>query len=197
MNVVAEPASGRLNPWNAVRDEVSGVLSTVSGRQMASAAALFADRDRRWFLCGQGRSGLVAQMAAMRLMHVGFKSHAVGEATAPSIGDGDGLVVISGSGQTAVTLHLAALAHAAGARILAVTTRADNALAHLAHVVIEVPTSGTDQFGGHAVRGGCPSPARRRDPRDHRRRPLRLRGDAGQARQLAVDVDSGRPGVNP
>jgi 6-phospho-3-hexuloisomerase len=79
---------------------------------------------------------------------VGFDAHAVGEATAPAIGDGDGLVVISGSGETPVTLHLAALAHDVGAHILAVTTRADNTLAHLAHVVIEVPTGGTGQFGG-------------------------------------------------
>jgi 6-phospho-3-hexuloisomerase len=135
-------------PWHAVRDEVSGVLSTISGEQMAYAAALFTDRARRWFCSGQGRSGLVAQMAAMRLMHVGFDAHTVGEATAPSVGDGDGLVVISGSGETPVTLHLAALARDAGAHLLAVTSRADSTLARLARVVIEVPTRETGQFGG-------------------------------------------------
>jgi 6-phospho-3-hexuloisomerase len=66
---------------------------------MAGAAALFADRTRRWFCSGQGRSGLVAQMVAMRLMHVGFDVHAVGEPTAPSIREGDGLVMISGDPQ--------------------------------------------------------------------------------------------------
>lgn len=59
----------------AVRDEVARALSAVSGEQMRAAAALFADRRRRWFCAGQGRSGLVAQMAAMRLMHVGFGAH--------------------------------------------------------------------------------------------------------------------------
>jgi 6-phospho-3-hexuloisomerase len=145
---VAEPAIGDLSPWHAVRDEVACVLSTISGEQMSSAAALFTDRARRWFCSGQGRSGLVAQMAAMRLMHVGFDAHAVGEATAPSIGDGDGLLMISGSGETPVSLHLAALAQDAGAHVLAVTGCADNTLAHRARVVIEVPTSGTGQFGG-------------------------------------------------
>jgi 6-phospho-3-hexuloisomerase len=53
-----------------VRDEVFDVLSAVSREQMSGAAALFTDRARRWFCSGQGRSGLVAQMAAMRLMHV-------------------------------------------------------------------------------------------------------------------------------
>jgi len=128
-----------VNVWLAVRDEVSGVLSAVSDEQMTRAAALFADRTRRWFYSGQGRSGLVAQMVAMRLMHVGFDAHVVGEATAPAVGDGDGLVMISGSGATPVSLHLAALAINSGAQVLAVTARAESGLAHLAHCVLEVP----------------------------------------------------------
>jgi 6-phospho-3-hexuloisomerase len=79
------PAIGALalSPWYAVREEIVNVLSTVSSKQMFNAAALFNGRSRRWFW-SEGRSGLVAQMAAMRLMHVGFDAHAhaVGEATA-------------------------------------------------------------------------------------------------------------------
>ena len=137
-----------MSAWLAVRDEVAGVLSAVSSDQMAAAAALFADRERRWFYSGQGRSGLVARMAAMRFMHIGFDAHAVGEPTAPAIGRGDGLVMISGSGETPVTLHLARLALDFGARMLAVTTRGDSTLAGLADAVVEVPTAGTGQFGG-------------------------------------------------
>jgi len=137
-----------MSAWLEVRDEVSGVLSAISSNQMSSAAKLFSDRGRRWFCAGQGRSGLVARMAAMRLMHVGFDAHAVGEATAPSIGHDDGLVMISSSGETPVTLHLAGLAREYGAHILAVTTRANSTLADLADAVIEVPTTGTSQFGG-------------------------------------------------
>jgi 6-phospho-3-hexuloisomerase len=135
-------------PWLTVRDEVAGVLSAVSGDQMARARTMLSQGGPRWFCSGQGRSGLVAQMAAMRLMHAGFDAHAVGEPTAPSIGAGDGLIMISGSGETPVTLHLARVALGSGARLLAVTTRADSALAGLAEVVIEVPTRGTGQFGG-------------------------------------------------
>jgi 6-phospho-3-hexuloisomerase len=131
-----------------VRDEVATVLSSVSATQMAGAAALFADRTRRWFCSGQGRSGLVAQMVAMRLMHVGFDVHAVGEPTAPSIGEGDGLVMISGTGETPATLHVARLALGFGAQMLAVTTRADSTLAGLAHAVLKVPITTTGQFGG-------------------------------------------------
>jgi 6-phospho-3-hexuloisomerase len=81
-------------------------------------------------------------------LHVGFDVHAVGEPTAPSIGEGDGLVMISGSGETTVTLHFARRARRFGVCMLAVTTRADSTLARLADAVIEVPTAGTGQFGG-------------------------------------------------
>jgi len=135
-------------PWLAVRDEVAGVLSAVSGDQMARARTMLGRGGPRWFCSGQGRSGLDAQMVAMRLMHAGFDAHAVGEPTAPSIGAGDGLIMISGSGETPVTLHLARVALGSGARLLAVTTQADSTLAGLAEVVIEVPARGTGQFGG-------------------------------------------------
>jgi 6-phospho-3-hexuloisomerase len=145
---MAAPAPDGLRSWHAVRDEVAAVLSSVSASQMAGAAALFTDRTRRWFCSGQGRSGLVAQMVAMRLMHVGFDVHVVGEPTAPSVNEGDGLVMISGSGETPVTMHLTRLALGFGAQVLAVTTRADSTLAGLAHAVIEVPVTATGQFGG-------------------------------------------------
>jgi 6-phospho-3-hexuloisomerase len=142
------PATGGPSPWHVVRNEVCTVLSTVVDDQMNEAAALFGDRTRRWFCSGQGRSGLVARMVAMRLMHVGFDAHAVGEATAPSIGKGDGLVMISGSGETPITLHLARRALDVDAHLLAVTAHADSTLARLACAVVEVPTTGTGQFGG-------------------------------------------------
>ena len=145
---VARSGDGAAPAWLAVRDEVARALSAVSGEQMRAAAALFADRGRRWFCSGQGRSGLVAQMAAMRLMHIGFEAHAVGSATAPSIGEGDGLVIISGSGETPISLHIARLAHGFGAHLLCVTTRAGSTLAGIAEAVIEVPTDDTRQFGG-------------------------------------------------
>ena len=55
---------------------------------------------KRIFLAGKGRSGLVMQMFAMRLMQMGFTVHVVGETTTPAIENGDILVVGSGSGET-------------------------------------------------------------------------------------------------
>jgi 6-phospho-3-hexuloisomerase len=136
------------NSWLVVRDEVNRVLDVVDPSAMRAAAALLANRSRRWFASGQGRSGLVAQMAAMRLMHVGFDAHVVGEATAPAIGGGDGLLVVSGSGETPVTLHLAHRAALAGATLLAITSRPESQLARQASVVLAVQVPGSHQFGG-------------------------------------------------
>jgi 6-phospho-3-hexuloisomerase len=145
---VAAPTTQGLSAWLTVRDEVSVVLSSLSAHQLHTATAVFGDRWRRWFCAGQGRPGLVAQMTAMRLMHLGFTAHVVGEATAPSIGADDGLLMISGSGETPVSLHLARLAHAFGARLVAVTSSANSALADLADVVVDVSAGDTCQFGG-------------------------------------------------
>lgn len=134
--------------WLVVVGEVSGVLSAVSRPQMSEAAQLLEDRQRRWFCCGQGRSGLVAHMVAMRLMHVGFAAHVVGEATTPAVVAGDGLLAISATGETPLTVHFARLARDLGAHVLAVTGRPDCTLASLAQTKIELSTSGTEQFGG-------------------------------------------------
>jgi DNA-binding MurR/RpiR family transcriptional regulator len=47
-----------------------------------------------------------------------------------------------------VTLHLARLAHGFGARLIAITARADSTLANLADAVVDVSTGDTSQFGG-------------------------------------------------
>jgi 6-phospho-3-hexuloisomerase len=145
---VAVLASRAENSWLAVLDEVSGVLAAVSRNQMSEAAQLLEDRQRRWFCCGQGRSGLVAHMVAMRLMHVGFAVHVIGEATAPAVVPGDGLVAISATGETPMTVHFARLARDLGAQVLAVSSRVESTLASVAQTTILLPTSGTGQFGG-------------------------------------------------
>ena len=104
--------------------------------------------DRTWFCTGQGRSGLVARMAAMRLMHLGHRSHVVGESTAPAITGGDALLVLSASGTTPVTLHLAETAAEVGAVVVLVTAGAQSPLRRLAHATLELPAPASTQFGG-------------------------------------------------
>ena len=131
-----------------VQEEISSTLNLVEECRLDELRDEFADRTRRWFVSGQGRSRLVASMAAMRLMHVGFDVHLVGEVTAPSISEGDSLLMLSASGETPVSLHLARRAAEVGARVVAITTREDSSLAAIADVVVAVPVQSTRQFGG-------------------------------------------------
>jgi 6-phospho-3-hexuloisomerase len=134
--------------WLAVGREITETLARVHASAFESLVDVFRDRGRRWFFSGQGRSGLVAQMAAMRFMHVGHSAHFVGEATAPSIRAGDGLCVISGSGKTSVSLHFGRIAKAEGAKIALITREPDSELAKFADCVFYAPIETTRQFGG-------------------------------------------------
>ena len=135
-------------PWAAMGAEIAGVLAKVNPEDMAAAAS-FLDRPAgRWFFTGQGRSGLVGRMAAMRFMHLGHTTHVVGDASAPAVGQGDHVVALSNSGGTAVTLHLARLATQHGTDLLAVCSRPDSELARLATATLVVPVTTSTQFGG-------------------------------------------------
>jgi 6-phospho-3-hexuloisomerase len=131
-----------------VQREIAATLGKIDATGFAALREAFGHRDRRWFVSGQGRSRLVAGMAAMRLMHLGVDVHLTGEVTAPSIGDGDWLLMLSASGETPVSLHVARRAADAGAGLLAITTRDDSTLAAMADIVVAVPASGSAQFGG-------------------------------------------------
>ena len=135
-------------PWWSVQDEISGVLAATDRRAWDAVLAAFGDRDRRWFFSGQGRSGLVARMAAMRFMHLGYTAHVVGETTAPAVRGGDGLLLICGSGRTPVSVAFAEIAKAEGATLVLVTREPESRLTALADVVLTIPAEGSRQFGG-------------------------------------------------
>ena len=107
--------------WLAAGREIAETLERVDARAFQRFVEVFRDEQRRWFFSGQGRSGLVAEMAAMRFMHINRLAHFVGEATAPSIRAGDGLLLVSGSGNTPVTIHFAQIAKGEGAAIALIT----------------------------------------------------------------------------
>jgi 6-phospho-3-hexuloisomerase len=134
--------------WLAVGREIAETLERVDARGFQRFVDVFRDERRRWFFSGQGRSGLVAQMAAMRFMHTGRPAHFVGEATAPSVRLGDGLCLVSGSGKTPVTIHFARIAKEEGAQIALITRDPNSALVQLADCVLHAPVETTRQFGG-------------------------------------------------
>ena len=101
-------------------------------------------KARAVFVTGKGRSGLIGECFAMRLMQMGFEVHVPGEATCPRITRGDLMLAISCSGTTMTTVQLARISHEAHAQVVAVTADPASPLtAHADHVVV-VPVTGDD-----------------------------------------------------
>lgn len=106
----------------------------------------------RVFVHGEGRSGLVVRMFAMRLMHLGKAVFVVGETITPAIAASDVLVAISGSGTTVGVLDIARAAANSGAILCAVTTNPASPLATAAHHVVVVPAAAkTDHTGQRSL----------------------------------------------
>lgn len=112
-------------------------LDAANGQALDDAARVIRDANRV-FLLGAGRSGIALQFTAMRLMHLGLAVHVVGEVTAPAIGEGDVLLVASGSGSTAGIVRAAQTAVDVKASVVAITADAASAVSTLATVTVLV-----------------------------------------------------------
>ena len=138
----------------AVTKELGECLLAVKPESVARATDEITG-CKRIFLVGAGRSGAVIRTHATRLVHLGRTAHVVGEATTPSIGEGDLLLVGSGSGRTASLVTTARQAKQAGARVLLITTDVDSPLAQLADCVVPVhaptPKASPDTRLPHSV----------------------------------------------
>ena len=92
----------------------------------------------RIFVTGQGRSGLVMRMMAVRLAHLGLAVTVVGETIMPPVQPGDLLIACSGSGATTITCAVAEQARQAGATVAVMTAVATSSLAQSADLVVYV-----------------------------------------------------------
>ncbi|MDO8725493.1 MAG: 6-phospho-3-hexuloisomerase [Candidatus Methanoperedens sp.] len=94
---------------------------------------------KKIFLVGAGRSGLAARAFAMRLMHLGFKVHVVGETTAPAVQPEDLVIAVSGSGETASVANLGAIAKKIGSKLATITSNKESTLGNISDVVVIIP----------------------------------------------------------
>ncbi len=90
-------------------------------------------------LVGAGRSGLVARAFAMRLMHLGFRTHVLGETITPAVGTNDLIVALSGSGTTGIVVDAAKAGKKVGAKVVALTSHGDSPLAQAADHIVKIP----------------------------------------------------------
>lgn len=139
--------SSRDDLVRAICAEVADAVTSAPNEQVDAFIAALEGADRI-FVFGEGRSGLVLRMGAMRLVHLGKMVHVVGDATTPAIMPGNVLVVGSGSGGTAVTVLIAETARKTGASVLAITASPASRLALLADAVVVLSTPAKGRAGG-------------------------------------------------
>lgn len=94
---------------------------------------------RKVLIIGAGRSGLVGKAFAMRLMHLGFDVHVLGDTIVPALSSGDVVIAISGSGRTRLVVTAAEVAKSIGAKVVALTTFPDSPLAKVADLIVRIP----------------------------------------------------------
>lgn len=123
-----------------VLTEISGVAEKIDRDQLTMLVDRLMDAPRV-HVAGEGRSGLMGKAFAMRLMHLGLTVYATGETITPAVGDGDLLVVLSGSGTTGGAVRTAESARSAGAAVHAVTTDLTSPLGKVADAALVLPAA--------------------------------------------------------
>ncbi|MGI6009661.1 MAG: 6-phospho-3-hexuloisomerase [Methanomethylophilus sp.] len=125
-------------------DYLQGRIGESLSRIPASDIEKLADsvlRAKRIFVFGAGRSGLVGQMFAVRLVQLGLHVYFVGDMTTPIIAKGDLVILVSNTGHTMSVTRTAEIAKRIGSEVAAVTGNRDCKLARLADfcIFIEPP----------------------------------------------------------
>jgi 6-phospho-3-hexuloisomerase len=134
-----------LSWWEASEEILQGITRAVNAIDPSQVETLLdtimnVKRDgKKALVVGAGRSGLVGKAFAMRLMHVGIGVYVMGETITPAIGEGDIVIIISGSGSGAMSTTAARMAKRLGSIIFAVTSYPDSELAQISDHLVVVP----------------------------------------------------------
>ena len=88
--------------------------------------------SERVFLLGKGRTGLVVEMFAMRLVHLGFAAYIIGQSITPKFMPKDLLILASCSGSTEGILLAARQALKAEGNVFAITSAPASPICSLA-----------------------------------------------------------------
>jgi len=120
-------------------DKLSSILEATDSSYDEKLTSML-DNANRIVLAGAGRSKLVGNFFAMRLVHSGYDVSVVGEIVTPSIKKGDLLIIISGSGETEQLVAFTKKAKAVGADIMLISTTSDSTIADLADGVFQIGT---------------------------------------------------------
>jgi 6-phospho 3-hexuloisomerase len=125
-------------------EKISGILEATDSSYDVKLTQLL-DSAKRIFIAGAGRSKLVGNFFAMRLVHGGYDVSVVGEIVTPSIKNGDLLIIISGSGETEQLIAFTKSAKKVGAQIVLISAKGESTIGDMADSVFQIGRS--EQYG--------------------------------------------------
>jgi len=125
-------------------EKITGILEATDNSYDVKLTQLL-DSAKRIFIAGAGRSKLVGNFFAMRLVHGGYDVSVVGEIVTPSIKNGDLLVIISGSGETEQLIAFTKSAKKVGAKIVLISAKNESTIGDMAEAVFQIGRS--EQYG--------------------------------------------------
>jgi len=124
-----------LTHYKRILAELDHVLSTVKTEDVEILIAEIL-KAKTIIVFGAGRVGMAIRGFGMRLGHLGFHAFTLGDSTVPHIGQGDLLLLASGSGETQTVYDIAVLGKKNGARLCIVTGRMDSRIGALADTLV-------------------------------------------------------------
>ena len=124
-----------------ILDRVRDTVSSIDSRSQEQLVEEIV-KAKKIFIYGAGRSGLVGQLFAVRLVQIGMDVHFVGDMTTPIIGKDDLTILISNTGETMSAVQTANIARRLGCMVVSVTRSAHNKLAHASNIVVVVRNRG-------------------------------------------------------
>jgi|ADurb_Cas_01_Slu_FD_contig_41_2350750_length_3298_multi_5_in_0_out_0_2 6-phospho-3-hexuloisomerase len=123
---------------------VKEALANVDPEAVKQTIEEFIDA-KKIFIYGVGRSGLIGQAFAVRLVQMGFDVHFVGDMTTPFVDEGDLVVIVSNTGETMSAVQTANIVRRVGARVISVTSNPNSKLGHASNIILEVGQTKDDQ----------------------------------------------------
>jgi 6-phospho-3-hexuloisomerase len=123
--------------FEIILQEIKTVLSQIDEKQVEILMDEILKAEKI-VVCGAGRVGMAIRGFGMRLGHLGLQAYTLGDSTVPGIGEGDLLIVASGSGETQTIFDLVSIAKRNKSSIVAVTGNPESRIGLLADSFVKI-----------------------------------------------------------
>lgn len=125
---------------NRILKEIQVLSECLSEPEIRGIANAIVNVDHI-FLSGKGRSGLMIQAFANRLVHLGFSASIIGEITTPHTHPNDLMIFSTASGETVALLEQAKEAKNANLKIIVITANSQSSICNYADICYLIPAS--------------------------------------------------------